>query len=59
MNLFFQTFPTDALILMRSLLLIICLLGIVVLPILSVEGCVKRPNLDPAPGAAPQSFVNA
>ena len=58
MNLFFQTFPTDALVLIRNLFLILCLLGIVVLPILSAEGCVKRPNFEPAPGAAPQQFLN-
>jgi len=54
MNLFFQTFPTNVLVLMRNVLLIMCLFGMVILPILSAEGCVKRPSLEPSPGAAIQ-----
>ena len=53
MNLFLQNFPTDALVLMRNLLLMVCLLGVILLPIMATEGCVQRP-LEPAPGAAPQ-----
>jgi len=58
MNLFFQTFPTNALVHMRNVLMIMCLFGMVILPILSAEGCVKRPSLAPTPGAALQHFLH-
>ena len=58
MNLFIQTFPTDVQVLTRNLLLISCLLGTVILAILTAEGCVKRPNLEPAPGVSPQQFIS-
>ena len=58
MNLYIHTFPIDVLVFMRNLLLIACLFGMVILPLLSAEGCVKRPSLEPTPGVAPQQFSN-
>ncbi len=57
MNLFLHNLPTDALALMRSLLLMLCLFAVIILPMMAAEGCVKRP-LEPAPGAAPQRLLN-
>lgn len=53
MNFFLHNFSSDALLLMRNLLLMVCLFGAIILPIMATEGCVNRP-LEPAPGAAPQ-----
>ena len=58
MNLFFHTFPADVLLPTKNFLLILCLVGMVVLTILSAEGCVKRPSLEPAPGAVPQQLLH-